>query len=131
MTQTHSRIRQILWWCYFTLMAIATVSSWTRVRSLPDALWAVFGGYALVGLWGYLRRVTIGWRKFWMAYFILFTGYVLYSIGLLAWVAWQAHATTYLYVAMGAVLLVTPQCLALWRYGFRGSSIWQAAPVAA
>jgi hypothetical protein len=127
MTQTNSRIWNILWWSYFALLAIATISSWFRVHSLSDALLAVFGGFGLVGLWGYLRRVNIGWPKFWIAYFILFTTYALYSIGLIAWLAWQAHAVTYYYVAIGAALLVTPQGLALWRYGFRSGSLWRVA----
>ncbi len=130
MTHTISRPWKILWWSYFALVAITTVSSWFGIRSVSGALLAVFNGYALVGLWGYLRHVSIGWRKFWIVYFLLFAAYAIYSIGLFAAVAWQSHAAMYYYMAVGAVFLVTPQCLALWRYGFRSSSLWQAAQVA-
>ena len=131
MTQTDSRIWKSLWWAYFVVVVITTVSSWFGIHSLLDALLAFFNAYALVGLWGYLRRVSIGWRKFWIVYFILFAAQAVYGVGLVAWLAWQSHAAMYYYMFVAAILLCIPQCLALWRYGFRSSSIWQAARVAA
>jgi len=54
MTQINSRIWKILWWSYFALVAITTISSWFDIHSVSDALLAVFNAYALVGLWGLL-----------------------------------------------------------------------------
>jgi hypothetical protein len=131
MAQTNSRIWKILWWSYFALVAITTISSWFDIHSVSDALLAVFNAYALVGLWGYLRRVSIGWRKFWIVYSALFTAYAVYGVGLVASLAWQSHAAMYYYMVVGAVPLVAPQCLALWRYGLCNASIWQPTQVAA
>ncbi|WP_158886656.1 hypothetical protein [Rhodanobacter sp. L36] len=130
MTKSDSRIWKGLWWAYFALLALAGVSSCFGIHSLLDALLAVFNAYGLVGLWGYLRHLAIGWRRFWIVYFVLFVADAVYGVGLIAWLAWHSHAAMYYYMFAGAILLFAPQCLALWRYGFRSSSIWQAARVA-
>jgi hypothetical protein len=131
MTQIDSRIRKSLWWAYFVVVALTTISSWFDISSLLDALLAVFNAYALVGLWGYLRRISIGWRKLGVVYSALFAAQAVYGIGLVSWLAWQSHAAMYYYMVVAAILLSIPQCLVLWRYGFRSASIWQAARVAA
>lgn len=131
MTQLDSRIWKGLWWAYFALLALTTVSSCFGIHSSLDALLDVFNAYGLVGLWGYLRGLAVGWRKFWVVYFILFVADTVYSVGLIAWFAWQSHAAMYYYMSVAAALLCIPQGLALWYYGFRSSSIWQAAQVAA
>lgn len=131
MTQLNSRILNILWWCYFVLMALAMVSSWLRIHSVLDAVLAVFGGYGLVGLWGYLRRVAVGWRKFWIVYFIIFVAAALCGVGLIAWVAGVTHSATSYFVLIAAILLCAPHCFALWHYAFRSDPMWQAARVPA
>ena len=131
MTANDSRIWTSLWWAYFLLILLTTISSWFRIHTVLDAALAVFNGYGLVGLWGYLRRKAIGWRKFWVTYFVLFLIAAIYSLGLVTWAALLSHTAMLYYVAVAAILLCIPQCLALWCYGFRSSSIWQAARVAA
>lgn len=131
MAQSESRIWKIFWWSYFAVLAITTVSSWFGIRSVSEVLLAVVDGYALVGLWGYLRQVSIGWRKFWVVYFALFTAYAVYGIGQFAWLAWQSHAAMYYAMTVGAVLLIAPQYWALWRYAFRSTAIWQTTQAAA
>jgi hypothetical protein len=131
MTHTDSRILKKLWWCYFALVALTTISSWFRIQSALDAMLAVFNGYALVGLWGYLRSSAIGWRKFWAVYFVLFMLSAAYSIGMVAWAAALSHTFMLYCILAVAILLCAPQCFALWRYAFRNTSIWQAARVAA
>ena len=131
MTKTDSHIWKGLWWVYFAVVALSTISSWFRTHSILDALLDVFSGFALVGLWGYLRGLAIGWRNFWIAFFVFFTVDAAYSVGLVAWVAFQSHAAMYYWMLAAAILLCIPQCLALWRYGFRSNSMWRAARVAA
>ena len=131
MTSNNSTIWKKLWWAYFALSALAWSTSLFRIGSVYDAVMAVFAGYGIVGMWGYLRGLGIGWRKFWIAYLVLFVGYLLYVIGRLAWLAVQYPTGMVFYMLIATMLLCTPQCLALWRYSFRSDALWQAARVAA
>jgi hypothetical protein len=131
MTASDSRTWASLWWSYFALIVLTTVASWFRIHTVLDAVLAIFNGYGLVGLWGYLRRMAIGWRKFWIVYFVLFLVAAVSSVGPVAWAALLSHSAMLYYMVVASILLCAPQCLALWRYGFRSASIWQAARVAA
>ena len=131
MTRNDSRSGKSLWWVYFGLLALAWFASLFDIHSLFDALLALFYGYGLVGLWGYLRDVAIGWRIFWATYLILFSAAVLYSIGLIAWFALQTSSGMLYAILVAGILLCIPQCVALWRYSFRSALLWQTAPVAA
>lgn len=130
MTANDSRIWTGLWWAYFVLVSLTTISSWFQIHSVLDGILAVFNGYGLVGLWGYLRRTAIGWRRFWVLYLVLFSVAAVYSVGLVAWAAVVSRTAMLYYMIVATTLLCIPQWLALWRYGFRSTPIWQAARVA-
>ena len=131
MTQITSRTWQNLWWAYFVLLALVFVRSLFDIHSPLDAFSAIFDGFGLVGLWGYLRRITIGWRMFWVIYLVLLAVQVACGVaGIALYAAKSGTVTSYAMLA-ALILVVIPQCLALWRYAFRSRAIWQAARVAA
>jgi putative Ca2+/H+ antiporter (TMEM165/GDT1 family) len=91
---------------------------------------AIFDGFGLVGLWGYLRGIAIGWRVFWGIYLALLVVQIACGIaGTALFAAKSGTVMAYLF-AIALFLLAAPQCWALWRYAFRSSAIWQAAKVA-
>jgi hypothetical protein len=131
MTHTNSHTWQNLWWAYFVLLALVFVRSLFGIHSPLDVFSAIFDGFGLVGLWGYLRGTAIGWRMFWAIYFALLVVQVICGVGGIALFAVQSGTVMSYAMLAALILLVIPQCLALWRYAFRSRAIWQAARVAA
>jgi len=131
MTQTNSHIWKNLWWAYFILLALVLVRSLFSIHSSLDAVSAVFNGLGLIGLWGYLRGVAIGWRMLWSIYLALFVISMIFGIAGTALFAAKSGSVVSYSMFVALILLAIPQCLALWRYAFRSRAIWQAAQVAA
>jgi hypothetical protein len=104
------------------MLLVAAGSLFTGDYSPFDLALSVFFSFGLVGLWGFIRNVAIGWRPFWVGYFVLVMVGVLYSIGDL--VLGPAVDTDFLLVAGVACLITIPQWAALWSYAFRSPGIW-------
>ena len=130
MTHNNSRTWQSLWWAYFFLLALIFVRSLFNIHSPLDMLAAILDGFGLVGLWGYLRGIAIGWRVFWGIYLALFLIELACGVAGTALFAAKSGAVMPYLLVIALLLLAAPQCLALWRYAFRSGAIWQAANVA-
>ncbi len=117
-----------LWWIYFALIALYWLLAVFSVHTLSDGLQAAFFGFGLVGLWGYLRHVAIGWRALWIAYLALFVLWVVGNIVLHFVRGPAAGVLPALIAAFGVLLVFGLAAWALWRYSFRCASLWQRRP---
>ena len=73
------------WWtAYFCLMCLAWALGLVFGNHSPvDILNSVLFGLGLVGLWSYLDARRIGWRPFWIAYFVVSLAGVAYGLAML------------------------------------------------
>jgi len=116
-----------MWWVYFVLVGVLTLSGMLQGPWSPlDVLASIFAAFSLVGLWGYIRQVPIGWKQFWVVYFALslFLSVVL-TVGILVAVE-LPPGTLGLFLALLALggLFAAPLYVALWRYAFRSAHLW-------
>ena len=121
------RIPRILWWLYFAFTAWWWVLSLFDLHGIPDFVLAIFNGYGVVGLWGYLRGTVIGWRRFWAVYFVLFIVEVGYSVLPAGWLGVQSGYPHVLGVVVCAALVCVPQGDAHKRNAFHNQQAWRAA----
>jgi hypothetical protein len=125
--------RSVWWWAYFALNVVvlvaAVVTGWhTPLRNLSLS---VFYGVGLLGLFGYLRSVAIGHRLFWVTYLFVVVAGAAYSAGSTLLRASHSDALFLISLLLLGVVFSAPTWLALWRYAFRSSSIWQSGAAAA
>ena len=117
-----------LWWrFYFALLCVLfALSALSGPASPLDVALTVVHAFALVGLFGYLRSVAIGWREFWLVYLGLSLS--LHATGLAFALSHEAVRETGLAVILTLLaLLMLPMFLALWRYAFRCPGLWAAS----
>jgi hypothetical protein len=126
-TQTETMEEKGGWWfAYFVLMVLAFAGALVTGGHSPFELAkSIFFGFGLIGLWGFIRNVAIGWRRFWVGYFLLVMAGVIYSIGNL--VLGPAIDSDFLVLAAVACVFTAPQWAALWLYAFRSSVIWRTS----
>ncbi len=121
------RTLRVLWWLYFAFIAWSWVRSLIDLHGIPDFVLSIFNGYGVVGLWGYLRGTIIGWRTFWVVYFVFFIAEVGYSVLPAGWLGVQSGSLVVLSMVVGAALVCVPQGVALWRYAFHNQQAWRSA----
>ncbi|KAF1716503.1 hypothetical protein CSC74_11845 [Pseudoxanthomonas yeongjuensis] len=118
------------WWLYFWILALSNVVSiFLDPPDLADWILLIFSGIALAGLWGYLRNQAIGNRLFWAAFFgvsVLVTAYCLVRPFFLN----PEFRGLVLGAALIGLALSAPLLLALWRYAFRSSNLWDSSRAA-
>lgn len=114
------------WWAYFLVLTVLTVAGLlSGPGSFVEALLGVVTTFALVGLWGYMRQIAIGWKQFWAVYFCI--SLALNGTALVGFAITSRHpldASMLMFLATTAVLLA-PLHLALWRYAFRSPRVWR------
>ncbi len=119
------------WWGYFVLQGVASVSALLiEPASLRSVALATFFGVGLFGLWGYLRNVRIGARRFWVAYFWLLIVGAGTSTASTLWHALHSDAVFLLSLLLLAVVCAVPSWVAIWRYASPGNPVWAVQPVA-
>ncbi len=112
------------WWLYFGFLLLGTVLVLVRGFSSPlESAWDVFNALFLFGLWGYIRQVPMGWRPFWVIYFIYMACGGLVTLYYLAGSIINLEKALFNGLAIGSVLAI-PIFVALWRYTFRSPHIW-------
>ena len=119
------------WTAYFCLACLAWLFGLVFGDHSPiDLLNSALFGMGLVGLWGYINDLRIGWRLFWVAFFVFSSAAVGYLLlVLLAEPAMRGDSEAWIILAVG-VALAFPQWLAWWRYAFRSPHLWAASDVA-
>jgi hypothetical protein len=75
---------------------------------------------AYVGLLGYAYQRRLGSRLFWQVYCLVFVAWELVFNFALS----DTTDIGALTVAVGGLVLLGPEYLALWRYGFRCNDLW-------
>lgn len=114
------------WWAYLALFIVANLVSILMARSPLDALDAVFRGFGLVCLWGYIRGLAVGWRQFWVAYLLLSLLLELVSLVLNIRQSWVDAGSVIALHAVAAAIAF-PLYLANYRYAFKCPDIWGIA----
>lgn len=109
------------WWFYFALVAVLATLSLFGARSPLDFAAGVINAIGLIGVWGYLRQVAVGYRVLWVGYFALSVVASLLALGLNAADSVPAGAL------LLALVFVLPLYYALWQYAFRSPGVWQAS----
>ena len=116
----------ICWKLYFAFLAVCVAVYLVRQVSSPaEFLWGLLSAAVLVGLWGYIRQVPIGWRAFWVLYFIYMAWGALVTLYYLAGSIVNLEKGLFNGLVIGSVL-AAPLFVALWRYTFRSPHIWVA-----
>jgi hypothetical protein len=113
-----------VWSAYFWLLAVLfTLSFFRGVTSFVDLVLGIVNAFALAGVWGYIRQVAVGWRLFWVFYFVFSALGSL--VGFIALIASVDCLDFGIFAILGCgALLVAPMYLALWRYAFRSPCVW-------
>lgn len=83
----------------------------------------ILNAFALVGLWGYLRQVPVGWKEFWAVYFVLSLALSLVALVANATYSGALEPLTLVMLSL-ASLLVLPLYFALWQYAFSSPRVW-------
>jgi hypothetical protein len=112
------------WWLYFALSLLLSALSLIRGVSSPlELAFGILNAFGLAGLWGYICQAAVGWRLFWVLYFV--ASVVANIAGLVLFVASIGRLEFALLVIVSfSIVLVAPMYLALWRYAFRSPKIW-------
>ncbi|MEZ5460351.1 hypothetical protein [Dokdonella sp.] len=113
-----------IWWFYFALsLLLAVVSLIQGVSSPIELAFGIVNAFALAGLWGYISQVAVGWRLFWVLYFV--ASVVANIVGLALFAADIGQRDfAFLMIVSFSIVLVAPMYLALWRYAFRSPKVW-------
>ena len=117
----------LLWWAYFMLLVGLTLLGFLFTGSPLDVAYGIFDAVGLIGLWGWLRQVAIGWRAFWACYLALTVLFSLLEAAIGFFGASPPDFQTLVLGLCAIVLLLSPLYVALWRYAFRSDSVWVAA----
>ena len=127
-TQTH---KSGWWTAYFLLLLLSAVGSMIFGPHSPFTMFTfIFNSFGLVGLWGFLHDKAIGWRPFWVSYFMLMLLGAAFILGPGLWHGLRKDLALLFFLSAGA-LLSAPQWFAIWRYTFRSPHIWQSESQAA
>lgn len=113
------------WWCgYLVLLVLFVVLGLLRGPGSPiGVIFALLHTFALVGVYGYVYGIAIGWREFWAGYLVLAIALDLAAAVLGYWLEPLRDTVLALILLLVAVLLL-PMYVALWRYAFRSPQIW-------
>ncbi|MEZ5463566.1 hypothetical protein [Dokdonella sp.] len=124
MNHPENTVPSYIWWFYFALSLLLSVVSLIQGVSSPIELaFGIVNAFALVGLWGYISQVAVGWRLFWVLYFVAsvvanIVGFALFAAGI------GQRDFAFLAIVSFSIVLVAPMYLALWRYAFRSPKVW-------
>lgn len=118
---------RIMWWIYFALISVYWLLAVFSMHSVLDVLQMVFWAVGLVGLFGYLRRMAIGWWQLWGGYLVLFTVWVAVNIVNGFMHAPPGNTMASLAAAVVIVLVFGPAAWALSRYALRCPDLWRAS----
>lgn len=120
------------WWAYFLAFSLMLVAAVFLGSHTPlDVLNTLVSGLGLVGLWGYVRNVAIGWRKFWAGCFLLNLLFFLHFLGGSAWLAWEQSNAFPILLALVVGAFCFPLLLANFLYAFRSDLVWSRQPAEA
>jgi hypothetical protein len=106
------------------LVVVASLAIVFGAKNPSDISMTLFNSVAVIGLWGYVYDLPMGWREFWMIYFPLSVISPAYGVWEFAMGPGAPWPLTLWLAAFVLMLLNVPLWIGLWRYAFRSPAIW-------